>query len=79
MTPSEIQKRIRDAKTSQRAIAHKLDVSEVSVSDVVNGKRVSDRIMQVVAETINKDKRMVFPWYYLKPPLRSTSKVSRSL
>lgn len=78
MSPSEIQKRIKDAKATQRAIAQRMGVSEVSVSDVINGRRVSDRIMQAVAETISKDKRMVFPWYYLKPPLRSTSKASQS-
>ena len=78
MSPSEIQKRIKDAKSTQRAIAQKLGVSEVAVSDIVNRRRISDRIMQAVAETIGKDKRMVFPAYYLKPPLRSTSKVARA-
>lgn len=77
MTPSEIQKRIKDANTTQRAIAQRIGVSEVSVSDVINGRRISDRVMRSVAETLGADVRLVFPEYYLRPPKRKTSKVSQ--
>lgn len=74
MTPSEIQKRIKDANTTQRAIAQKIGVSEVSVSDIIKGRRISDRVMRTVAEAIGDDVRLVFPDYYLRPPKRTTSK-----
>jgi len=78
MTPSEIQKRIKDANITQRAIAQKIGVSEVSVSDVIKGRRISDRVMRAVAEAISDDVRLVFPEYYLRPPKRKTSKVSQA-
>ena len=74
MTPSEIQKRLTDAKTTQRAVAQKVGVTPVSVSEVVNGKQVSDRIMRAVADAIGEDFRLVFADYYLRPPKRKTSK-----
>ena len=79
MSPSEIQKRIKDAKTTQRAIAQRLGVSEVAVSDIIRGRIVSDRIMRAVAETLGEDKRLVFPNYYLRPPSRKSSHASGTL
>jgi len=75
MTPSEIQKRLKDNNTNQHAIAAELSVSNMSVSDVINHKRISDRIMKAVAAAIREDHRFVFPDYYLRPPKRKTSKV----
>jgi plasmid maintenance system antidote protein VapI len=74
MTPSEIQKMIKDAKTTQRAIALQIGVHPVTVSEVVNGKKVSDRVMRGVADAVGYDYRLVFADYYLRPPKRKTSK-----
>ena len=75
MTSSEIQKRLKDNGTNQHAIAAKLDVADMSVSDVINHRMISDRIMRAIAAAIGKDHRQVFPNYYLRPPKRKTSKV----
>ena len=77
MIPSEIQKRLKDHNLTQRAVAKKIGVSEVAVSDVVKGRRISDRIMRAVADAISDDVRLVFPEYYLRPPKRTTSKAGR--
>ena len=76
MTPNQRQFALKEKNLTQRAIAQKIGVSEVAVSDVVKGRRISDRIMRAVAEAISDDVRLVFPEYYLRPPLRKTSKVS---
>ena len=74
MTPQEIQKALRKNKTTQKAIALKLGVSEMSVSKAVNRSIVSDRIMAAVAKAIGKPKTEVFSDYYFGPKLRRTSK-----
>ncbi len=73
MTPSEIQKRLKDAKTTQRALAQKLSVSEVTIPDIVSKRRVSHRVMTAIAEVLGEDVRLIFPEYYLQPPKRKTS------
>ncbi len=75
MTPLERQFALKRQGTNQRKIADKLGVADVSVSDVITGKRVSDRIMRAIAAELGEDVRLVFPEYYLRPPKRSTSKV----
>ena len=75
MIPDEIKKALKEHKTTQRAIAKKLNVSDMSVSRVIYRGSVSDRIMSVIAEAIGKKKTEVFPDYYFGPKLRSTSKV----
>lgn len=74
MTPAEIQFELKKKDFTQRAIAQKIGVSEVAVSDVIKRRRISDRIMRSVAEALGDDVRLVFPEYYLRPPLRKTSK-----
>ena len=74
MTPQEIQKALRKNKTTQKAIAKNLGVSEMSVSKTIHRLIVSDRIMRAVALGVGKPKTKVFPDYYLGPKLRSTSK-----
>lgn len=76
MTPNEIKKAIKK-KTTQKAIAEKLGVSEMSVSYIINKKLISNRIMQEIARTIGKDPCEVFPEYYLDGPKypRRTSNV----
>lgn len=77
MTPEQIKKAIRNKKTTQRAIAEKLDRAEMSVSLVIRRERISDYIMRGIAEAIGKEHTAVFPEYYLRPPKRSTSKTVR--
>ena len=74
MTPQAIQKALREKKTTQKEIAGKLGVSEMSVSKVIHGAFVSDRIMAAVARAVGKSKTQVFPDYYFGPKLRRTSK-----
>jgi len=76
MTPEQIKKAIRK-KTTQRAIAKKLGRSEMSVSLVISGDRISDYIMRGIAKAIGKKHTTVFPEYYLGAPKRSTSKTVR--
>ena len=78
MTPDEIKKAIKENDTTQKAIAEKLGVAEMSVSYIVNKKIISNRIMKEVARTIGKDPCKVFPEYYLDGPKhpRRTSNVN---
>ncbi len=78
MTPREIKNALEDKKITQSALAAKIGVSNMSVSDVINRKRISDRVMRAIAEEIGRDVRKVFPEYYLNPPKRKTSKVQRA-
>jgi transcriptional regulator with XRE-family HTH domain len=76
MTPREIKNSIEDHGLTQRALARQIGVSEMSVSDVINKKRISDRIMRAISEAIKQDHRYVFSEYYFHPPKRATSKSS---
>jgi len=77
MTPLERQFALKKKGITQHQLAQDLGVHDVSVSDVILGRRVSDRIMRGISAAIGKDVRMVFPRYYLSPPKRKTSKVDR--
>ena len=74
MTPKEIQAAIRAKGITQKAIAEKLNRTEMSVSYVIRRTIVSDYIMRGISKAIGKDRTVVFPDYYLKPPARCTSK-----
>ena len=76
MTTREIKNALEDKKLTQRALAKEIGVSEMAVSDVINRKRISDRVMRAVAKAIGEDHRFVFSEYYMRPPKRRTSKVS---
>ena len=76
MTPLKIQYELKKKGISQKSIAQKLGISDMSVSDTINKNIVSDRIMKAVSEAIDKDHREVFPEYYLQRPKRSTSKTA---
>jgi transcriptional regulator with XRE-family HTH domain len=78
MTALERQFALKKKGTNQHQVAATLGVADVSVSDVITGKRVSDRIMRAIAAALGEDVRLVFPEYYLRPPKRSTSKVSQA-
>jgi transcriptional regulator with XRE-family HTH domain len=78
MTPLERQFALKSKGITQHQLATELGVSDISVSDVINGHRVSDRIMRKIAAAIGEDVRLVFPEYYLRAPKRKTSKVSQA-
>jgi len=78
MAPLDRQFALKKKGISQHQIAAELGVSDISVSDVINGHRVSDRIMRKIASAIGEDVRLVFPEYYLRAPKRKTSKVSQA-
>ena len=74
MTPDEIKKALKEHATTQKVIAKKLNVSEMSVSRVIYRGSTSDRIMRCIAKAIGKEHTAVFPDYYFSPAKRSTSK-----
>ena len=74
MHPADIQAELKKRGITQAALAKQFAVSETCVSNVINKKEVSDRVMRGVAEAIGKHHYEVFPEYYLSPPLRATSK-----
>lgn len=63
-TPARIQYLLKEAGVTQKQIARELGVSEMSVSDVINFRMVSRRIMRAVARRIGADPRAAFAWYY---------------
>lgn len=64
MHPLDIQKELKRRKISQASIARDRGVSEMTVSYVVNKKRVSDHVMKAVSKAIERDHRVVFSEYY---------------
>lgn len=78
MNSLERQYALKKKGITQHKIATDLGVADVSVSDVINGNRVSDRIMRGIAASIAEDVRLVFPDYYLRAPKRRTSKTSQA-
>jgi len=76
MHPADIQAALKKKGITQKALAKEIGVSEITVSDIILKKRISDRVMQVVAQAIGKDHRLVFPEYYCQPAKRTTSKIA---
>jgi lambda repressor-like predicted transcriptional regulator len=76
MEPIDIQYELKKRGITQTEIAKQLDLSPMTISNVVNKHVVSDRVMRAVAAAINRDRRLVFPEYYLSPAKRATSKVA---
>lgn len=76
MTPNRIQYELKERGVTQRAIALKLGVSEMTVSDVVRKKSISDHVMRAIADAIGRPVQAIFPEYYNHPPKRRTSKVA---
>jgi lambda repressor-like predicted transcriptional regulator len=63
-TPAKIQYQLKLAGITQAKIAHELGVSPMVVSDIINYRKISDRVMRAVARKIGADHRDVFAWYY---------------
>ena len=76
MTPEQIQKALKKHGITQKVIAARIGVADMSVSRIVNKRpgSTSDRIMAAVAQAIGLPKERVFPEYYLGPRRRRTSK-----
>jgi len=74
MTPKQRKEALKKRKVTQKSIADKLGISEMSVSKAINDQIVSDRIYTAVAAAIGKPKGTVFPVYYHGPRRRRTSK-----
>ncbi len=75
MTSHEIQIALKAKGITQSTLADRLCVSRVTVSDVINKRRISHRVMTAISEALVEDIRWVFPEYYLRPPKRKNSKV----
>lgn len=76
MEAADIQCALKKKKITQKALAEQIGVSPITVSNVIIGDRISDRVMRAVAVAIGEDYRKVFDWYYLQPPKRRTSKTA---
>lgn len=63
-TPAKIQYLLKERGITQKQIAAEEGVSEMSISDVINGKLVSRRLMRAIAQRIGADHRAVFSWYF---------------
>ena len=63
-TPAKIQYLLKERGITQKQIAEEEGVSEMSISDVINHKLVSHRLMRAVAKRIGADHRTVFSWYF---------------
>ncbi len=74
MHPAERQAALKKRKITQKQIAQDLGKSEMTISGVINGTRISDPIMRYISEKMGLDHTKVFPEYYLAAPKRSTSK-----
>jgi len=70
MKPEIIQLVLRRAGITQRDIARRLGVSEVSVHKEIYGIATSERIREAVAEAMGQDKERVFADYYMSPAIR---------
>ena len=70
MEPDKIRLKLylKRKETNMSKIARELDppCSRQAIYAVIDRKIVSNRIMEAVAKAINKDKKYVFPEYFLK-------------
>jgi|GEM_PF-1492817 len=73
-TPAKIQCRLKEAGITQAQIARELGVSPMVVSDIVNYRKISDRVMRAVARKIGADHRDAFAWYYRSDRIRRSKR-----
>jgi len=76
MHPADIQAELKKHGYTQKMVARELGVTEMPVSQVVNKRIVSSRIMCEIAKRIGRTPQEVFPEYFLAPPKRRHSKVN---
>lgn len=65
MHPADIQATLKRKSITQKKIAKIARVSETAVSLVINKRMVSDKIMKVISDMIQKNPFEVFPDYYI--------------
>ena len=71
MHPADIKAALEKREITQVDLAKELGCSQKTVSQVINKKAISNRIMKAVAAKIGRRPEEVFPEYYLNPPKRS--------
>ena len=64
LDPIDIQYYLKKRGITQKEIAEKADVSQMTVSKVVRFEMVSERLFRIISEAIELDPRQVFAWYY---------------
>lgn len=69
MTPRQIQIELRERNITQHQIAKELGVTDGTLSQTIRRRSVSRRIMQTIAEKIDRDIKEVFPEYFDLPPV----------
>ncbi len=70
MHPANIQAELKIRGITQKSIADELEVTEFHVSEVINKKRISDRVMRAISEKIGRDHRDLFSEYYFSKKQR---------
>lgn len=71
MHPAKIQAELKIIGITQKQIAQDLGVSEFHISEVINKKRSSDRVMKHIAGIIDKHPEEIFPEYYFRTNRRA--------
>ena len=74
MSPEEIRARLIMKKVKQIDIARQCEVSHVAVRLVIEGKTVSRRIRQAIANVIEVPLEVIWPTHGVIPNLGDTSK-----
>lgn len=64
MHPADIKAALEKQGVTQRSIADELDISDVSVNNVINGKATSQRIAKLIAAKIGKQVDDIWPGRY---------------
>ncbi|KQC09405.1 MAG: hypothetical protein APR55_10305 [Methanolinea sp. SDB] len=70
MTPVDIQYLLRKKGVTQKALARRLGVAEMTMSQVVNFKMTSAPLMKAVADVIGMSPEVVFAARLNRPRLR---------
>jgi len=65
MEPDEIQIALKRAGVTQADIARRLGVHPASVSRVISGHSVSDRIRLAIADSVHRDVKSIWPSTYI--------------
>jgi lambda repressor-like predicted transcriptional regulator len=64
LDPYDIQAMLKRKGITQKDLAKRIGVSEMTLSKAIHFDIVSERVFQGVADAIGMDRRQVFAWYY---------------
>jgi len=64
ITPIDIQYLLKKRGITQKKLADKYGKSPMTISDVINFRRVSKPLMKAIAQEIDMQPEVVFAWYY---------------